>query len=661
MCLLTVRMGAPDSLAMRGPAAGPTWSAALPDAVLSRFSYRRERMPVWLSIHEPVLVNTIGHYAGAVVFGMLLYLFLVDWRRSRGEGTGLPVIAASLALLWNLGSLVALATLPKGGLVADIVVAGSFSALSLLPAVLLHISLESRHPALWISGYVLSSAAIALHVSEVLTRAPRSHQAALLLVTFGFAALTVLSVFLEWRQRNHAAGSRLAGAMGLFLFAISFLHFGSTPASGAWSQEVALHHAGLPLALLVLLQGYRFLLLDAFLRFIVNASLTTTALLMAIRVVQTQQLAERLQRPFDSGVLFVSACLLLALFVHLLSRIQSFLTRVIFLRANVDGALSELQQLARASRGETEYLASASEAIAGFVRAARFELTENQVRDGLPPTAPRAVLNVSNWNVPSWVRAVLPLRFSRGDVRYLLLGPREGGRRFLSEDFEVLGRLGAAVVAHIEQVRDLQMQSLVSQAELRTLQAQINPHFLFNSLNTLYGTIDRSNAEARRLVLNLADVFRYLLRSERTFIEIEEELKIVRAYLEIEALRLGPRLRSELAIDASALRAAIPLLSIQPLVENAVKHGVASKAGDGFVRLTIRSNAGEVFVEVANSGECDAGAMESPNGIGLRNVRRRLALCYGEQSHFEACSTDGVTRVGFTVPLNLSPLVAAPA
>jgi two-component system LytT family sensor kinase len=89
-------------------------------------------------------------------------------------------------------------------------------------------------------------------------------------------------------------------------------------------------------------------------------------------------------------------------------------------------------------------------------------------------------------------------------------------------------RAEAAVVEQVEQLRGAQMQNLVSQAELKALQAEINPHFLFNSLNTLYGTIDRSNAEARRLVLNLSDVFRYLLRSDRTFIEIDEELKIVR-------------------------------------------------------------------------------------------------------------------------------------
>src|SRR6202023_195352 len=123
-------------------------------------------------------------------------------RRTREERNSLPVLATILALLWNLGSLVALATGPGSGWVTDIITAASFSVLSLLPAVLLHISLEADHRAVWISGYVLSVIAIGLHIIDLLTRAERFHYAALLLVTLGFGALTVFSVFLEVRQRN---------------------------------------------------------------------------------------------------------------------------------------------------------------------------------------------------------------------------------------------------------------------------------------------------------------------------------------------------------------------------------------------------------------------------------------------------------------------------
>jgi two-component system LytT family sensor kinase len=614
-------------------------------------------MPDWLSIHEPVLVNTIGHCAGAVIFGMLLYFFLVNWRRAREERNRKPAVAAALAFLWNIGSLIALASRPGGGMATDIIVAASFSVLSLLPAVLLHIFLESRHRALWISGYFVSLTAVALHISDLVTRAARFHYAALVVVTLGFAALTVISVFQELRDRNRAAVSRLAGAMVLLLFAISFAHFGSGQAHQAWSKEIALHHAGIPLALFVLLQDYRFLLLDAFLRFVVNASLAAAALLISIRIVESPGFVQHLQRPFDAGLLFVSACLLLTLFVYVRNGIQGWLTRAIFLRSSVEDALRELQQLARASHTDAEHVRYAAEIIAKFVRAARFDLSEEAPLDDRNLASPLAVTEAKNWKLPSWVHAVVPWRFSRGDARYLLLGPRDGGRRYLSEDFAVLIRLGAVVVEQVEQLRGIQMQNLVSQAELKALQAQINPHFLFNSLNTLYGTIDRSNPEARRLVLNLSDVFRYLLRSDRTFIEIEEELRIVRAYLEIEKLRLGPKLQIEISIDDAARRATIPLLSIQPLIENAVKHGVASRTGTGFVRISITSASDVISVNVSNSGECDTRVLTSApsdGGIGLANVRRRLELCYGSETCFQAQAQDGITTVGFSLPLKLA-------
>jgi len=143
----------------------------------------------------------------------------------------------------------------------------------------------------------------------------------------------------------------------------------------------------------------------------------------------------------------------------------------------------------------------------------------------------------------------------------------------------------------MERFRAEELERLVAQAELRALQEQINPHFLFNALNTLYGVIDRTSWDARRMVLNLSEIFRYFLQGDRTVIPLSEELQIVQAYLEIECLRLGNRLKSELRIDESVRSAMIPILSIQPLVENAVKHGVASKSGSGMVSLAAKKQA----------------------------------------------------------------------
>jgi LytS/YehU family sensor histidine kinase len=177
-------------------------------------------------------------------------------------------------------------------------------------------------------------------------------------------------------------------------------------------------------------------------------------------------------------------------------------------------------------------------------------------------------------------------------------------------------------------LRQQEMNRLVNQAELRALQAQMNPHFLFNALNTLYGTIPREAVQARRIVLNLADIFRYFLRSNKTLVPLSQEMQIVRAYLDVEQLRLGDRLKLEIQVEDAVVDIPIPVLSLQPLVENAVKYGVANRQEQGYVRIQAGLHANEFRILVENScgdsPSCGEGA-----GIALANVRRRLEICYG--------------------------------
>ena len=141
-----------------------------------------------------------------------------------------------------------------------------------------------------------------------------------------------------------------------------------------------------------------------------------------------------------------------------------------------------------------------------------------------------------------------------GGAHHLLLGRRTGGRRYLSEDLQALARAAAQIVEQIEQYRESEMRRLVAQAELRALQSQIHPHFLFNALNTLYGIIPREAKGARETVLNLADIFRYFLETEKSFLPLEEELHIIKAYLEVERLRLGDKLRIEIDRGSGSAR-----------------------------------------------------------------------------------------------------------
>jgi hypothetical protein len=613
-------------------------------------------VPDRLSLHAPIAVNTIGHCAGAIAFGILLYLLLLDWRRASGERSLLPSVAAALAFLWNVGSLIGIATTRSEDPVADVIVGLSFSVLSILPAVLLHISLQSRARPLWISGYVVSGAAVVLHIGDLITGASRFHYAAILLVTIAFAILTAASVAREALSGAHdGAGKRLAGAMVLFLFAISFAHFGSTHDIHAWSGEAALHHAGIPLAIFVLLQDYRFLLLDAFIRFLVNGTMAALAIWVGFFAETRLRVTGRAAHDaFYAGMAFTTACLLLSLFAWLRTRAQRFLTRAVFLRSSVDRTLSKLLEIAGTPSSESAYLAAAAAAVQDF-----FSTRQCEVGSGSVPSRAIAVPDPARIQAPGWVRAMAPLRFSRGDAHVLWLGARKGGRRYLSEDLEMLERLALTICEQVERIRGAEMRALVSQAELRALQAQINPHFLFNALNTLYGVIGRENTIARKLVLNLSGLFRSSFAIDSSLTSLEEELRIVRAYLEIEGLRLGARLRAEFEIDAALLAEKVPVLSIQPLVENAVKHGAARQKEHGFVRLSIQREGGSVIVAVSNSGSFGpAGANREGHGIGMANVRRRLALCYGDSSDLEVSSAAGTTTVRFALPASDRSLAA---
>jgi LytS/YehU family sensor histidine kinase len=226
----------------------------------------------------------------------------------------------------------------------------------------------------------------------------------------------------------------------------------------------------------------------------------------------------------------------------------------------------------------------------------------------------------------------------------------------LSEELRALNHLVTIAAEETERFRTAEMQRLVSEAELQALQSQINPHFLFNALNTLYGIIPREAAGARRTVLNLSEIFRYFLRSSKSLIPLSEEIKIVVSYLEIERLRLGPRLQTEISIDEDCRDVLIPILSIQPLVENSIKHGLSKHTGDGWLRVTASCADGSVTIVVEDSGPGPASnggrAVSKGAGVGLTNVTRRLQLCFGPEAGVRMRHRESGAHVEFSVPVS---------
>ena len=514
----------------------------------------------------------------------------------------------------------------------------------------------------------MSLISIGMHLRELFRGGSQLHQQALLLITLGFTILTAISVASiiqrEGGGDRRAKASRVSGAMCAALFSVSFVHFGSGHPQTAWSSELIFHHAGIPLALFVLLQDYRFVLLDAFVRFLANALLAailTFAVFYA--TVHWIWVDRRIpQNPLYQALLMVGFCVLLIGFALLRSQAQQWLTKAVFRRPDLGKAVQKIQSRAGGFGEESEFLPWVYGEVALFMSADRVEeVSESGFApllggmDLLFPVPASDVPGLYDSPAFAWVEAVAPIRLAHGDIRYLLLGRRRGGRRYLSEDLRALSRLGAVILEQVERFRNSEMQRLVSRAELRALQSQINPHFLFNALNTLYGIIPREASGARKTVLHLADIFRYFLQSERTFIRLSEELEIVKAYLDIERLRLGSRLGVDLDIDDSALPLLIPILSIQPLVENAIKHGISGKAGPGLLRLQVKVRDDGLLVTVEDSGVGGAGHVadraDAHTGLGLSNVRRRLQLCFGPAATLDIEIGPNGTKVQFAIPL----------
>jgi hypothetical protein len=552
----------------------------------------------------PLLANWIGYTAGTVVFGIFLVLVIKDLAGRGLRASWRTVAAASMALLWNAG---ALASLFVDSFALRLV---STAALSLLPALLLDLLMEGKTRRLITAAYAVSLLSIVLHAVEPLLPQLPLHHRTMQWAAIGFAPLTAAALLHLRRQRMPAR--RAGAAMALLLFALSFTHLHSQDAPHAWPVELLVHHAGIPLALWVLMQDYRFLLLDAFLRFLANILLAAGfAWLGAVLAASIGWFDYRQLPPPRVVLLGVCVTLALVAFSALRRAVQQLLTRLVFRRGDAEALLERIRKMP--VREEAEFAEAAAAEIAAFFQAERQGAT--------PAGAP-----------------ALPFG----------LGRRAGGRPYLSEDLALLARLEALVNERLEHHREQRLRELVSQAELRALQARIHPHFLFNALNALYGSIPREAQAARRAVLHLAEIFRYLLKGTGGLIPLEKELEIVEAYLEIESLRLGERLRWKVGVEPEARAVLIPVLSLQPLVENAVRHGIAPSSEPGEVRVTARIRGAVCKIAVSDTGP---GFEEDGNteGIGLGNVRRRLALHFGEP-RLTVRREGGLTVVSFTVP-----------
>jgi LytS/YehU family sensor histidine kinase len=204
------------------------------------------------------------------------------------------------------------------------------------------------------------------------------------------------------------------------------------------------------------------------------------------------------------------------------------------------------------------------------------------------------------------------------------------------------------------ELRAAELEKSLAQAKLHALQMQLNPHFLFNSLHSISALMHQDVEAADRMIVRLSDLLRAALeKSDAQEVTLRDELKFLQSYLEIEKIRFGSRLTVTTEIPADLLDARVPNLILQPLLENAIRHGIEPHAKPGIIELRAQRVNGELTLDVSDNGAGVSNANAIREGVGLSNTRARLRTLYGEAHRFEMGNRpEGGLRVRLTIPFH---------
>jgi len=283
-----------------------------------------------------------------------------------------------------------------------------------------------------------------------------------------------------------------------------------------------------------------------------------------------------------------------------------------------------------------------------------------------------------------WVRRNLRKpRVDRQFLMLLIIIAMEATREWLAQEYpgrlwalnadawgmRVLVWLSAPVVVGIAlkvwnalrlELKLKEQERLLLEARLDALQRQINPHFLFNTLNSIASLVRVKPELARQMTVKLANILRALLKEHDSYVPLRQELSFTDDYLAIEVVRFGAeKLRVEKDIDPRTLDVLVPSILLQPLIENSIKHGLEPRINGGTVTLRSRLEGERVLIEVADDGVGMVGRPDSTlkregNGIGMKNVRERLEVLYGMRARFTVVSNPGRgTLVSIELPANM--------
>jgi two-component system LytT family sensor kinase len=591
---------------------------------------------------SPALLHLVGYLTGATLYAMLLAM--VSRPQSRGDRFALAT--AILGLTWNIGELLVHAALAAGFVATEPWLAAvAYSALGFLAAVVVHSVSRTRSGeqglrqtlsgTVAVIAYGSALAAAALHLYAAATRAELPSARGLEIVTGGLFALGVPLVVATHRQDQ---ARRALWMSALAVFAVSALHLGRFHgANESWAMELIGHHASIPLAFAMLYRDYRFALADLFLK---NA-LTLLALVATV-LVGYSALASELapSGPVAVGLLLGMWIATAMLFPALRRAVNWFVDHVVLSRSNYSELVDDIAATIQERDEADSVLAYCSKRLGPALNAASVTF-EKSDRTASAPAGSAAII-IPTAEAPHFV---------------LRIGELAGGRRLLSDDLEMLQRVAEAIARRLDAIRltderyermlrEREIRSLATEAELRALRAQVNPHFLFNALTTIAYLIQTAPPRALNTLMQLTTLLRSVLRSEGEFTSLGRERELIECYLQIELERFEDRLTTFIDIPREIEEIPIPSLIVQPLVENAIKHGIAQASGGGIVEISARLSAfqpQELQIVVRNTGGPLVRVTSRDGGVGLQSVERRLQCYYGDSASLTLKNEEGGT------------------
>ena len=610
--------------------------------------------------------DLIGYTTGLLI---TLVLLILTVRAAKLPGTpNANIIFAVCGLLWSAGGLVRAASLGSGIAqlrgVASIAHSVQYTGAAAFPIAILAIwqrfairEWQQRAARILYLFAIASAASIA--VSLWLHLLPRGTLTTL--AGYNAGVLLVAGPLISLRRATTPRSVYLPSfAILCAVIVIDILSVIAQHSRTQWlAHMLAFTHGHLVLLMMVFvfLLFARFRYADLFIRYgvrILLASIWAFAIVSAAQSAFMWHAVEKMSSPAAIHVFLVlitATCLLLS-FTFVDDRLTALVSRMMFRAPDYREAARQFTNQVRDLRRESEILAALEEAarVPLGLEAARVvlcdglpwpkgiadgEIAEIEYRDPLCK-----VLPVGNAEI------LAPITVEGRVTHVLVISPGTERPSLVTRHLNYLQVIAAQCGYRLDalrreeeaverQSREALLQQQVTEAELRALRAQINPHFLFNCLNTIADLVVRNPALAETMTLRLAEVFRHVLdHSSRPLTSIRDEIEFLRTYLHIEEARFGDRLRVKIDVAPEVEREQIPSLILQPLVENALKHGLGPKPGPGHLTITVRAYGDQLQMTVEDDGMgyMGHGGARPSKGLGLANIAERLQTLYQDRA-----------------------------